>query len=98
MGTYSPRWKAQPWEKSAVIRGLLRGPRRLRKKATPEGNPGRSATLSNIFLERNGTFLCNYAKLSKETPIGSPRDHPAPRGRRELREPQPRRGVSLLSR
>ena len=27
--------------------------------------------LPNIFLERNGTFLRNYAKLSKETPIGS---------------------------
>ena len=27
--------------------------------------------LPNIFLERNGSFLRNYAKLSKETPIGS---------------------------
>lgn len=27
--------------------------------------------LPNIFLERNSTFLRNYAKLSKETPIGS---------------------------
>jgi branched-chain amino acid transport system substrate-binding protein len=27
--------------------------------------------LPNIFLERNSTFLRNYTKLSKETPIGS---------------------------
>lgn len=27
--------------------------------------------LPNIFLERNSTFLRNYAKLSKESPIGS---------------------------
>lgn len=27
--------------------------------------------LPNIFLERNGTFLRNYAKISKEAPIGS---------------------------
>jgi branched-chain amino acid transport system substrate-binding protein len=27
--------------------------------------------LPNHFLERNSTFLRNYAKLSKETPIGS---------------------------
>ena len=33
--------------------------------------------LPNAFLERNGSFLLAYRKLSKETPIGSMMSAPA---------------------
>lgn len=40
-------------------------------KGRVEGALMVQTVLPNIFLERNGTFLRNYAKLSKEAPIGS---------------------------
>lgn len=40
-------------------------------KGKVEGAQMVQTVLPNIFLERNSTFLRNYAKLSKESPIGS---------------------------
>lgn len=40
-------------------------------KGKVEGAQMVQTVLPNIFLERNSTFLRNYAKLSKEAPIGS---------------------------
>lgn len=40
-------------------------------KGQVEGSLMVQTVLPNLFMERNGTFLRNYAKLSKETPIGS---------------------------
>lgn len=40
-------------------------------KGKVEGALAVQTVLPNIFMERNSTFLRNYAKLSKEAPIGS---------------------------
>jgi branched-chain amino acid transport system substrate-binding protein len=40
-------------------------------KGKVEGALMVQTVLPNVFMERNSTFLRNYAKLSKETPIGS---------------------------
>ena len=40
-------------------------------KGKVEGTLMVQTVLPNVFLERNSAFLRNYAKLSKETPIGS---------------------------
>lgn len=54
------------------------GPWGLSHRSAYEVSKGRvdgtfmvQTVLPNIFLERNSTFLRNYAKLSKESPIGS---------------------------